>query len=116
MSNEIDSKEFIAEYDAARILFVTKLQTKLSTRGAKRVLSALIQYPLNESNPVFPNKEEAELYAIGTQMQKMKNYIIAESLGVKFNRKGAVHGKENVSERGKHPQEQEQPEGELRQD
>lgn len=111
-------KEFISEYDAARILFRAKAEGGLSTRGAKRVLLALLEYPLNQSQPVFPNALETELYTIGSQMQKMKSLIIAESFGVKFNKKGEVHGEEEtVSDSGLDSKEQtgREREGELHQ-
>lgn len=115
MSEEM-GKQFVLEYDSARILFHAKAHEKLSTRGMKRVLLALLEYPLNQNQPVFPNALEAELYTIGSQMQKMKSLIIAESFGVTFNKKGEVHGEENVPNSGLDPQEQEQPKGELHQD
>jgi len=87
VSNNLQQKEELSkDFEIAVGVFSENIGTFLSLADnmtkneLRRVLKALIEYPLNSKPPHFTNDKERAIFNLGTQLTQSKMIMLKESL------------------------------------
>jgi len=77
---ELNQADIAASFFSTNIKKFRNSVRNLSARGKERVLNAVMEYPLQQKAPVFPNTFERDLFDLGASLTQAKIMMTIESL------------------------------------